>query len=122
MNTSEARLFKTIGDSIEALLNYHNVAIVTGWMVGKQLRTMGSTLLRIKFEKEFRSNRGWEKTFRKDKQDMMDLDDDQLYINDVPEHAERLDTEAKLTSIPPNLPREIDHMNFNQCCSYLCLP
>ena len=46
MNTTEPGLYKKIAECVKDLTNYHNVPIVVGYMVGKQLRTMGSEHLR----------------------------------------------------------------------------
>ena len=97
MNTTEAGLFKQLGETLEKLMNYHNVALVTGYKVGKQLRTMGSKHLRNKFEFEFRNGRGWEKAFEQDKKEMMDLPDDEFYTTD------RLDKEADDTAVSINI-------------------
>lgn len=93
MSTSEAALVKKIGESVEKLLNYHNVAIIVGYVVGKQLRTMGSVHLRNKLESEFRKPRGWEKAFQQDMKEMMDIPDDDFYTTG------RLDKEAEDTAV-----------------------
>ena len=46
MNTTEPGLYKKIAKCVEDLANYQNVPVVVGYMVGKQLRTMGSEHLR----------------------------------------------------------------------------
>ena len=93
MSTSEAALVKKIGESVEKLLNYQNVAIIVGYVVGKQLRTMGSVHLRNKLESEFRKPRGWEKAFQQDMKEMMDIPDDDFYTTG------RLDKEAEDTAV-----------------------
>ena len=91
--TTEAALLKQIGECVEKLMNYENVPIIVGYKVGKYLRTMGSRHLRVKLENEFRKNRGWEKTFKEDKKDMMNLDDDEFYTSGM------LDKEAERTGV-----------------------
>ena len=93
MNTTEAGLLKQLGEVLEKLMNYHNVAAVAGVLVGKQLRTMGSVHLRNKLESEFRKPRGWEKAFQQDMKEMMDIPDDDFYTTG------RLDKEAEDTAV-----------------------
>ena len=51
---------------------------------------------RNKFEKEFRSGRGWERAFYQDKKEMMDVPDDEFYTSG------RLEKEAEDTAVSIN--------------------
>ena len=81
MNTTEEALIKKIRESAEHLMNFHNVPILVVVQQHQHLRTMGSRNLRMKWENEFKKDRDWEKSFKEDKKDMMNLTDNEYYTS-----------------------------------------